>query len=134
MILLDPIHSFIFRPGYLHIKGGHCLLQKIWHPQYSIYPWIEYVWPIHQNGFWPQVTECKKMVANKLDGICQKVCIFVLKYSSDEMNSLSCKCSILLGLNFVKIKKSFTEMLLFFNSKNFRIICCWKKTCESEPI
>ena len=36
-----------------------------------------------------------------------------LKYSSDKINSWSCKCSILLGLNFVEIKNSFPKMNLF---------------------
>ena len=57
-----------------------------------------------------------------------------LKYSSEEISYWSCKCSILLGFNFVKIKISFTKMRLFFNSKNFKIICYWKKAHESEPI
>ena len=62
------------------------------------------------------------------------ICTACLKYSSDEINSSSCRCSILLGLTFVKIKKSFTKMLLIFRSYNLRIICYWKKTDESEPI
>ena len=37
-------------------------------------------------------------------------------------------------LTFVEIKKSCTKTLLVFNSKNFRIICYWKKTDKSEPI
>ena len=44
-----------------------------------------------------------------------------LKYSSDQIIFFSCRCSILLGLTFVEIKKSFTKMLLSFNFRNFRI-------------
>ena len=58
----------------------------------------------------------------------------LLKVASEEIIPLLCKCSILLGLTFVEIKNSFTKTLLVFNSKNFRIICYWKKTDESEPI
>ena len=58
----------------------------------------------------------------------------LLKVASEEIIPLPCKCSILLGLTFVEIKNSFTKTLLVFNSKNFRIICYWKKTDESEPI
>ena len=50
-----------------------------------------------------------------------------LKVGSEEIIPSPCKCSSLLGLTFVDIKSSFTKMLLFFNSKNFRIICYWKK-------
>ena len=39
-----------------------------------------------------------------------------LKYSSGKVTSWSCKCSILLGLNFVEIKNSFIKMYLFFKS------------------
>ena len=60
--------------------------------------------------------------------------ILLLKVASEEIIPLPCKCSILLGLTFVEIKNSFTKTLLVFNSKNFRIICYWKKTDESEPI
>ena len=41
---------------------------------------------------------------------------YLLKYSSGKVTSWSCKCSILLGLNFVEIKNSFTKMYLFFKS------------------
>ena len=59
----------------------------------------------------------------------------VLKYSSDQMIPFSCRCSILLGLTFVEIKKkSFTKMLLSFNFKNFRMFFSWKKTDKSEPM
>ena len=56
-----------------------------------------------------------------------------LKVASVEIIPLPCKCSILFGLTFVEIKNSFTKTLLVFNSMNFRIICYWKKTDESEP-
>ena len=35
-----------------------------------------------------------------------------LKVGSDEITSSPCKCSSLLGLTFVEIKKSFTKTLL----------------------
>ena len=57
-----------------------------------------------------------------------------LKYSFGKVTSSSCKCSLLLGLNFVEIENSFTKMYLFSKSQNFRIICYWKKTNESKPI
>ena len=54
--------------------------------------------------------------------------ICLLKYSSDQIISWSYKCPIFLGLNFLEIKNSFTKMILFFNCKNYWIICYWKKT------
>ena len=57
-----------------------------------------------------------------------------LKVASEEIIPLACKCSILLRLTFVEVKNSSTKTLLVFNSKNFRIICFWKKTDKSEPI
>ena len=47
--------------------------------------------------------------------------IYILKYSSHQISPQCCSCSILLGLTFVEIKKSFTKMLVSFNFKNFRI-------------
>ena len=58
----------------------------------------------------------------------------ILKHGSQERVTLWCRCSSFLSLAFVEIKKSFTRTLLVFNSKNFRIICYWKKTDENEPI
>ena len=60
--------------------------------------------------------------------------ILLLKVASEEIIPLPCKCSILLGLTFVEIKNSFTKTLLDSNSKNFRMICYWKGTDESEPV
>ena len=60
-----------------------------------------------------------------------KIMLVLLKYGSQEKNPFWCRCSILLGLTFVEIKKSFTETLVTFNSKNFRIICYWKKSDEN---
>ena len=57
-----------------------------------------------------------------------------LKYGSQEKVPFWCRCSIFLSLTFVEIKKSFSRTLLVFNSMNFRIICYWKYTDESEPI
>ena len=59
--------------------------------------------------------------------------VLVLKYGSHEKVPFSCRCSILLGLTFVEIKNSFTKTLWVFDSKNFRIICYWRKTDESDP-
>ena len=42
-----------------------------------------------------------------------------LKYGFQEKISLCCRCSSFLSLTFVEIKKSFTEMLLSINYKNF---------------
>ena len=70
--------------------------------------------------------------------ICSKgpqiLIVTTLKYGSQEIIPFWCRCSILLGPTFVEIKNSFTETLLTFNSKNFRIICYWKKSDESAPI
>ena len=58
----------------------------------------------------------------------------LLKAGSGKNGSTLSRCSILLGLIFVEIKNSCTETLLVFNSKNFRIICFWKKTDEYDFI
>ena len=58
----------------------------------------------------------------------------LLNYGSQEIIPFWCRCSILLGPTFVEIKNSFTKILLSFNSKNFRIICYWKKSGEDAPI
>ena len=50
------------------------------------------------------------------------------KYRSKQISPQCCRCSILLDLTFVEIKKSFTKMLLSFNFKNFRIFFSWKRT------
>jgi hypothetical protein len=39
-----------------------------------------------------------------------------LKYSSNEIIPSSCRCSILLGLTFVEIRKDFTKIFLIFKS------------------
>ena len=52
----------------------------------------------------------------------------LLKYGSQEKNSFCCRCSSFLSLTFVEIKKSFTEMLLSINYRNFEIFFSWKKT------
>ena len=87
-----------------------------WNPSYSIYVFASfesstYFW------FWAQ-----------------DMCDAMLKYGSQEKIPFCCRCSILLGPTFVEIKKSFTETLLTFNSKNFRIICYWKKSDKSVAI
>ena len=51
-----------------------------------------------------------------------------LKYGSQEKISFCCRCSSFLSLTFVEIKKSFTEMLLSINYRNFEIFFSWKKT------
>ena len=56
------------------------------------------------------------------------------KYGSQEKIPFWCRCSTLLGPTFVEIKKSFTETLLTFKSKNFKIICYWKRSDESAAI
>ena len=57
-----------------------------------------------------------------------------LKYGFQERGSFLYRCSRLLSPTFVEIKKSFTKMLLSFNSKNFRIFFSWNKTDKSEPM
>ena len=50
-----------------------------------------------------------------------------LKYGFQERGSFLYRCSRLLSPTFVEIKKSFTEMLLSFSFKNFRIFFLGRK-------
>ena len=59
---------------------------------------------------------CRKFWSLSEENMNNKVNSWVsmLKYSSDEIISSFCKCSILLGLTFVEIKKYFTNIILSF--------------------
>ena len=72
------------------------------------------------------------------DGAFEKFALWIwiccLKFGSLEKIPFWCRCSILLGPTFEEIKKSYTKTLLTLNSKNFKIICYWKKFDESAAI
>ena len=89
--------------------------------------------PCHCDHKVPSISICNCEVLNHKCWIKANLFSF-LKVAPEEIILLSCKFYILLGLTFVEIKNSSTKIILFFNSKKFRIICYWKKTDESEPI
>ena len=60
--------------------------------------------------------------------------IDIIKVGSEEIGSSLCKCSPLLSLTFVEIKKILYKNTFDFNSKNIRIIYYWKKAHESQAI